>query len=98
MLEVLYDIGTGEVRAWCGDPEQFGELKAKAGQAVIVLPVDVKDIPQGSDYMVDLDTETVYPATPHVPPPDYKQEWKDAKTAADKIKVLGRKAGLEAKE
>lgn len=95
MLEVLYDTGTGAVRAWCGDPDQHGNYESKAGQAVVILSIDVADIPRGRDYMVDLDTETVIPATPHVPPPDYKQEWKDAKTTADKVKVLGRKAALE---
>lgn len=62
-LEVMYDTGTLEVRAWCGDPTQFGNFNPGAGQAVVVFPMDVADIPQGSDYMVDLEAEIVYPTT-----------------------------------
>lgn len=94
-LEVVYDIGTGEVRAWCADPKRFGNLKAKAGQKVVVLPIKVATIPPGRDYMVDLDAKTVYPRTPHVEPPDYKAQWKVAKTPAEKLSILGRMMGLE---
>ena len=52
MLEVLYDEATKEVRGWCGDPNEFGNFKPKAGQAVVVLPIDIP--PMSDTYTVDL--------------------------------------------
>lgn len=40
MLEVLYDKDTKEVRAWNGDDKVQGNFKPKAGQGVIILPID----------------------------------------------------------
>lgn len=94
-LEVLYDTGTLEVRAWCGDPEQFGNLVAGDGQAVVVLPIMVEDIAKGSDYMIDLPGETVYPETPYVPPPDFKALWVAAPNSVAKLALLGKKMGWE---
>lgn len=92
-LEVLYETETREVRAWCGDSKQFGAYKPKAGQAVVVLSIKVANIPQGDDYMVDLDAKTVYPRIPYVPSPNYKAQWKLAQTPAAKLTVLGKKMG-----
>lgn len=94
-LEVLYDTGSGEVRAWCGDPEERGNFKPKEGQAVVILPIDVANIIPGEDYVVDLDAGKVHTVMPDLPLPDYKAEWWAAKTPADKLKVLGRKAELD---
>jgi len=71
MLEVLYEITTCAVRAWCGDPSQFGHFTPQPSQAVIILPIDSPDF-QSDWYKIDLVTQTIY-GNPHYDPysPDY---------------------------
>ncbi len=52
MLEVLYDKDTKEVRAWNGDMKVKGNLKPKAGQEVVILPIDPPDF-ESDWYKVD---------------------------------------------
>lgn len=61
MLEVLYDTATKRVRAWCGDESQFGNFSPVAGQEVVILPIDVSDIPESDWYTVDLVGEKLDP-------------------------------------
>lgn len=66
MLEVLYDVATREVRAWCGDERQFGNFKPKEGQAVVVLPVDPPTF-ESDWYKVDLENKKVVGNPDYIP-------------------------------
>jgi len=43
MLEIRYRKANKEVTGWCGDPAQFGLLKERDGEAVIIIPVALPD-------------------------------------------------------
>lgn len=58
MLEILYDIGTKEVRAWNADMEVKGNLKAKEGQEVVIFPIDPPNF-LSDWYKVDLENQTI---------------------------------------
>ncbi len=45
MLEVRYITATGEVTGWCGDKKQFGNLKDRGNEAIIVFDISVPSLP-----------------------------------------------------
>lgn len=45
MLEVRYNTITKELTGWCGDPMQFGNLKDRGNEAIVVLDIAVPDKP-----------------------------------------------------
>lgn len=90
MLEVLYDTTNNEVRGWCADPDQFDNFKPKEGQEVVILPVDVADIPESDDYWVDLTNKKLLGNPDYVPPETFnpKDEIDDLKA---RVKELEKK-------
>ena len=59
MLEVLYSVSTGRVKAWNADDKVQGNLKPREGEAVVIIPVGIP--PQSDFYTVDLVNKTVLP-------------------------------------
>ena len=95
MLEVLYDTVTLKKHGHCADPDQFGLLNPKAGQKVVILALKLEDVPEGSDYIVDLDAETLTPQTPPVVKPDFKAQWKVAKNQEEINIIFAKMLKLE---
>ena len=82
MLEILYDTAMEEVRAWCGDPNQFGNFNPKPEQAVVIFPIDPPSF-ESDWYKVDLVNEQI------VGNPDYVLvEPFDVRAEIDEIKAI----------
>ena len=59
MLEVLYNTNTLEVRAWCADETQFGNLIPGTDEAVIIFPI-APPLYDSAYFYVDLSTQQVF--------------------------------------
>lgn len=62
MLEIRYNIDTKEVTGWCGDSKQFGNLKDRGNEAIVVLDIPIPE-KSGDAYL--------YNGITLVPNPDY---------------------------
>lgn len=69
MLEVLYFTVTKKVKAWCADPDQFGNFKPKPKEAIVILPINPPDY-DSDQFYVDLGNQTIY-GEPIPPDSDY---------------------------
>lgn len=82
MLEILYDKDTKEVRAWNADESVQGNLQPKAGQEVVIFPIDPPAFESG-EYKVDLATQSIIDGNPdYVPVESY-----NAKIEINNLKV-----------
>ena len=94
MLEILYDKDTKRVAGWCSVRRRMGRMRAKLGQRIVVLPIDVPEFPS-INYYLDLDGRVITFDPTYVPPPDYKAQWAKATLLREKVGILARIVGLE---
>lgn len=67
MLEIRYIKTTGELTGWCGDEKQFGNLKDRGDEAIIVLDIPIPE--KGCDaYLYDEVTQSLVPNPDYVEP------------------------------
>ncbi len=90
MLEIRYNTNTKEITGWCRDEKQFGDLKDRGNEVIIVLdiPIPLK----GLDAWL-FDTDKLIPNPSYVepePPRDLEAEIDELKARlADITKVNG---------
>lgn len=92
MLEVRYNTETKELTGWCADPEQFGYLKDRGNEVVVVLDIPIPDKPMEA-WLFDEVTQTLIPNPDYVepePPRDLAQEINGLKARVKELEIKGR--------
>lgn len=87
MLEIRYNRNTEELTGWCGDEAQFGNLKDRGSEAIIVLDIPIPDEPLEAWLF---DGEKLVPNPDYIEPPSPRniyQEIDDLKAKIEKLEV-----------
>ena len=91
MLEVRYILATKKVTGWCGDPKQFGNLKDRGGEKIVIVNIPIPPKPCRA-YLFDEAINTLIDNPDYIEPAPSR----DFGDEIDKIKVRVKK--LEEKE
>lgn len=67
MLEVRYNTETKEVTGWCGDNNQFGNLKDRGGEAIVILDILIPDKPLNA-WLYDEASNSLIENPNYIPP------------------------------
>ena len=94
MLELRYHMGTKHVTGWCGDEKQFGNLRLRQGERIVVIDIPVPPF-DSKAYLFDKPTQSLVSNPEYSPRPDWQALWQAATTQEEKLSVLARRLGLE---
>lgn len=90
MLEVRYDLETGKVTGWCGDPEQFGNLPFRPGEEVALIDDAIPVIP--GEYVLEKGKlRLTKPAVRR----NWKAEYAGKTLIEDQIDLIAERVGLK---
>ena len=81
MLEIRYNMVTNVVTGWCGDSKQFGFLKDRGDEAIVIVDIPLPPKPN-SAYLFDEATATLSDNPDYIepkPPRDLLVEIDDLK-------------------
>lgn len=86
MLEIRYNKTTKEITGLCGDPKQFGNLRDRGDETIVV-----RDIPIPDELLEALlfDNNKLIPNPDYVEPPPPRDAFAEIDTLNAKLKQAG---------